>query len=40
MMNQKRGLTDSVTCLTMKIPGRRIYLTETRSKRKTPVEHR
>ena len=39
LMNQKRGLTDSVSCPTMEIPGRR-KLTETRSKRKTTAESR
>ena len=33
MMNQKRGLTVSVSCPTMQIPGHRIT-TEIRSKRK------
>ena len=36
MMNKKRGLTGSVSCPTIEIPGRQI--TEIRNKRKTPVE--
>ena len=37
LMNQKRGLTDLVSCPTMEIPGRRI--TNSGAK-ETPVGHR
>ena len=36
LMNQKPGLTDSVSCPTMEIPGRRIP-TNSGAKEKTPV---
>ena len=37
LMNQKPGLTDSVSCPTMEIPGRRITYYKRRYIRKRPI---
>ena len=40
MMNQKRGLTETISCPAMEIPGRQTTSLNIWSKRKTQVERR